>query len=131
MILTVKQEMDLALTEYRFNDAAQLGYKFLWNEFCDWYLEIAKVEIQTGNDAQQRGARRRQGHTALGAVEQAHAQQRLQVRNGLRQRRLRHVQAPCRIAEVQRLGHRHKLAPQPQLNGCIVHTPSILMDAEK
>ena len=37
---------DKALEEYRFNDAAQLGYKFLWNEFCDWYLELIKPDMQ-------------------------------------------------------------------------------------
>ena len=42
----VKQDMDKALEEYRFNDAAQLGYKFLWNEFCDWYLELIKPDMQ-------------------------------------------------------------------------------------
>ena len=42
----VKQDMDVALEEYRFNDAAQLGYKFLWNEFCDWYLELIKPDMQ-------------------------------------------------------------------------------------
>ena len=41
-----KKEMDSALEEYRFNDAAQLGYKFLWNEFCDWYLELIKPDMQ-------------------------------------------------------------------------------------
>lgn len=41
----VKQEMDLALEEYRFNDAAQTGYKFLWSEFCDWYLELVKPDL--------------------------------------------------------------------------------------
>ena len=41
-----KQEMDTALAEYRFNDAAQGGYKFLWGEFCDWYLELIKPDMQ-------------------------------------------------------------------------------------
>jgi len=34
-----------ALDEYRFNDAAHELYQFFWHEFCDWYLEIAKLRI--------------------------------------------------------------------------------------
>jgi valyl-tRNA synthetase len=34
-----------ALEEYRFNDAANELYQFFWHEFCDWYLEIAKLRI--------------------------------------------------------------------------------------
>ncbi len=41
-----KVEMDKSLEEYRFNDAAQCGYKFLWGEFCDWYLELIKNDMQ-------------------------------------------------------------------------------------
>ena len=54
----VEQEVERHFTDYRFDLIAQAIYKFVWDEFCDWYLEIAKVEVQTGNDAQQRGARR-------------------------------------------------------------------------
>ncbi|MCR5563579.1 MAG: valine--tRNA ligase [Desulfovibrio sp.] len=46
----VKAEMDRALEEYRFNDAAQAGYKFLWSEFCDWYLELIKPDMQAGQE---------------------------------------------------------------------------------
>ena len=53
---TVKAGMDAALEEYRFNDAAQLGYKFLWNEFCDWYLELVKPDMQSEDPARKAAA---------------------------------------------------------------------------
>ncbi|MBQ3058908.1 MAG: valine--tRNA ligase [Desulfovibrio sp.] len=52
----VKAEMDSALDDYRFNDAAQLGYKFLWNEFCDWYLELIKPDMQSEDVARRETA---------------------------------------------------------------------------
>jgi len=37
-------------TSYRFDLMASSLYSFIWNEYCDWYLEIAKIEIEKGND---------------------------------------------------------------------------------
>ncbi len=37
-----------AVDTYRFNDLADVLYHFMWNDFCDWYLEIAKIRINAG-----------------------------------------------------------------------------------
>ncbi|MBL0060930.1 MAG: valine--tRNA ligase [bacterium] len=40
------RDVDRALTEFRFADAAKRMYGFVWNDFCDWYLELIKVRLQ-------------------------------------------------------------------------------------
>ena len=54
----VEREVEQALVEYRFDVAARAIYEFAWNEYCDWYVELAKVQIGNGNEAQQRATRR-------------------------------------------------------------------------
>jgi valyl-tRNA synthetase len=47
-----------AIDNYRFDLASQAIYEFVWNEYCDWYLELAKISLQSENEALQRGTRK-------------------------------------------------------------------------
>jgi len=44
--------------DYRFDMAARTVYELVWNTYCDWYVELAKVQISTGKEARQRATRR-------------------------------------------------------------------------
>ncbi|MDK4536020.1 valine--tRNA ligase [Kingella kingae] len=61
----VEEQVTQAYETYRFDLAVQYLYEFVWNDYCDWYLELAKVQLQTGCASRQRATR----HTLLRVLE--------------------------------------------------------------
>ncbi|MEO0635812.1 MAG: valine--tRNA ligase [Pseudomonadota bacterium] len=60
---TAVDSVSQGIESYRFNDAANDVYRFVWNQFCDWYLELAKPVLQgDGNDAAKAEARATTGY---------------------------------------------------------------------
>jgi valyl-tRNA synthetase len=61
-IVSRLQKTEAAVNEhlegYRFDLAARAVYEFVWDEYCDWYVELAKVQLAEGDEAAQRGTRR-------------------------------------------------------------------------
>jgi valyl-tRNA synthetase len=50
----VIREIQIALENYKFNEATHIVYQFIWHEFCDWYLELIKPYLYQKEDARRR-----------------------------------------------------------------------------
>jgi valyl-tRNA synthetase len=70
----VTQQVNAALGEYRFHEAAQQVYSFFWGDFCDWYLELLKLRLRFEDGAVGPGVSPGQGeHSSPAAQALSHA----------------------------------------------------------
>jgi valyl-tRNA synthetase len=67
-----EDEVARSFDEYRFDNAARAVYEFVWNEYCDWFVELAKTRLANGNEAEQRATRRTLVRVLEAALRLAH-----------------------------------------------------------
>jgi len=103
----VAGEVDTALENFRFSDAANAIYHFVWHELCDWYIELAKPHLHQSEDLEQDAAKSARRHVVQGVLATA-----LETTM-----RLLHPFAPYVTEEIWQ-----KLPKPPQLPGSLMIT---------
>jgi valyl-tRNA synthetase len=58
LLQRTESDVEIAFTEYRFDNAAAAIYRFVWDEYCDWYVELAKVQLRSADPLVLRGTRK-------------------------------------------------------------------------